>query len=87
MALVQNDAPCIIIASSGMATGGRVVHHLFAGLPDPRNTVLFVGYQGQGTRGRQLIEGAHHVKMFGQQVPGEGEDREDQRHVVSRRRR
>lgn len=69
MALVQNDAPCIIIASSGMASGGRVVHHLFDGLPDPRNTVLFVGYQGQGTRGRQLIEGAHHVKMFGQQVP------------------
>ena len=69
MALVQNDSPAIIIASSGMATGGRVVHHLFAGLPDPRNTVLFVGYQGQGTRGRQLIEGAHHVKMFGQQVP------------------
>ncbi len=69
MALVQNDAPCIIIASSGMATGGRVVHHLFAGLPDPRNTVLFVGFQGQGTRGRQLIEGAHHVKMFGQFVP------------------
>jgi metallo-beta-lactamase family protein len=69
MALVQNDAPCIIIASSGMATGGRVVHHLFDGLPDPQNTVLFVGYQGQGTRGRQLIDGAHHVKMFGQQVP------------------
>ena len=69
MALVQNDAPCIIIASSGMATGGRVVHHLFDGLPDPRNTVLFVGYQAQGTRGRQLIEGARHVKMFGQQVP------------------
>jgi len=69
MALVQNDAPCIIIASSGMATGGRVVHHLFDGLPNPRNTVLFVGFQGQGTRGRQLIEGAHHVKMFGQQVP------------------
>jgi len=69
MALVQNDAPCIIIASSGMATGGRVVHHLFDGLPNPRNTVLVVGFQGQGTRGRQLIEGAHHVKMFGQQVP------------------
>ena len=52
-----------------MATGGRVVHHLFAGLPDPRNTVLFVGYQAAGTRGRQLVDGAQYVKMFGQQVP------------------
>lgn len=68
-ALVENDSPAIIIASSGMATGGRVVHHLFAGLPDPRNTVLFVGFQAAGTRGRQLIEGAQHVKMFGQHVP------------------
>ena len=59
----------MIIASSGMATGGRVVHHLFAGLPDPRNTVLFVGFQAAGTRGRQLIDGAQHVKIFGQHVP------------------
>ena len=68
-ALVENDTPSVIIASSGMATGGRVVHHLFAGLPDPRNTVLFVGYQAAGTRGRQLVDGAHYVKMYGQQVP------------------
>ena len=68
-ALVGTDRPSIIIASSGMATGGRIVHHLFAGLPDPRNTVLFVGFQAAGTRGRQLIDGAQHVKMFGQQVP------------------
>jgi metallo-beta-lactamase family protein len=68
-ALVDNDTPAVIIASSGMATGGRVVHHLFAGLPDPRNTVLFVGYQAAGTRGRQLVDGAQYVKMFGQQVP------------------
>lgn len=68
-ALVQNDRPAIIVASSGMATGGRVVHHLFAGLPDPRNTVLFVGFQAVGTRGRQLIDGAQHVKIFGQHVP------------------
>jgi metallo-beta-lactamase family protein len=67
--LVENDAPAVIIASSGMATGGRVVHHLFAGLPDPRNTVLFVGFQAAGTRGRQLVDGAKHVKMFGQHVP------------------
>ena len=68
-ALVDNDTPAVIIASSGMATGGRVVHHLFAGLPDPRNTVLFVGYQAAGTRGRVLVDGAQYVKMFGQQVP------------------
>jgi metallo-beta-lactamase family protein len=68
-ALVENDAPAVIIASSGMATGGRVVHHLFAGLADPRNTVLFVGYQAAGTRGRQLLDGAKHVKMYGQHVP------------------
>jgi metallo-beta-lactamase family protein len=68
-ALVENDRPAVIIASSGMATGGRVVHHLFAGLPDPRNTVLFVGFQAAGTRGRQLVEGARHVKIFGQHVP------------------
>jgi metallo-beta-lactamase family protein len=68
-ALVENDNPAVIIASSGMATGGRVVHHLFAGLPDPRNTVLVVGYQAAGTRGRQLTDGAQYVKMFGQHVP------------------
>ena len=68
-ALVSNDAPAVIIASSGMATGGRVVHHLFAGLPDSRNTVLFVGFQAAGTRGRQLVDGAQHVKMYGQHVP------------------
>jgi metallo-beta-lactamase family protein len=68
-ALVSRDEPAVIIASSGMATGGRVVHHLFAGLPDPRNTVLFVGFQAAGTRGRQLVDGAQHVKMFGQHVP------------------
>ena len=67
--LVQSPGPAIIIASSGMATGGRVVHHLFAELPYERNTILFVGYQAAGTRGRQLIEGAHYVKMYGQQVP------------------
>ena len=61
--------PSIVIASSGMATGGRVVHHLFAELPFERNTVLFVGFQAAGTRGRTLIEGAHYVKMYGQEVP------------------
>lgn len=67
--VISRPGPAIVIAASGMATGGRVVHHLAAGLPDPKNTVLFVGYQAAGTRGRQLIEGAKYVKMYGQQVP------------------
>ena len=61
--------PAIVISASGMATGGRVLHHLRAGLPDSRNTVLFVGYQAAGTRGRNLIEGATSVKIHGQIVP------------------
>jgi metallo-beta-lactamase family protein len=66
---VDRPGPAIVISASGMATGGRVLHHLAAGLPDPRNAVLFVGFQAAGTRGRQLIEGAPQVKMFGRFVP------------------
>ncbi len=67
--LVASKTPAIVIASSGMATGGRVLHHLQAALPDPRNTVLFVGYQAAGTRGRLLCDGARQVKLRGQSVP------------------
>lgn len=67
--VVDAKGPYIVISASGMAVGGRVLHHLAAGLPDPKNTVLFVGFQAAGTRGRDLIEGAHQVKMFGQWVP------------------
>lgn len=67
--VVDARGPYIVISASGMAVGGRVLHHLAAGLPDPKNTVLFVGFQAAGTRGRDLIEGAHQVKMFGQWVP------------------
>lgn len=61
--------PVIIISSSGMATGGRVLHHLARRLPDPRTTVLLAGYQAVGTRGRALEEGAKALTVFGQTVP------------------
>lgn len=57
--------PCIIISASGMATGGRVLHHLEYMLPDKRNCVVLTGYQAVGTRGRSLAEGATHLKMHG----------------------
>jgi metallo-beta-lactamase family protein len=52
-----------------MATGGRVLHHLVATLPDPRNTILFIGYQAVGTRGRDLVDGAKEVRIKGHEVP------------------
>jgi metallo-beta-lactamase family protein len=67
--LTASRTPAIIISSSGMATGGRVLHHLRAALPDARNTILFVGFQAAGTRGRSLVDGATAVKIHGQMVP------------------
>ncbi len=61
--------PCIIISASGMATGGRVVHHLRNMLPNQKHTVMLVGYQAMGTRGRRLAEGETEVKMHGVMVP------------------
>lgn len=63
------QTPCIIISASGMATGGRVVHHLRDMLPNPKHTVILVGYQSVGTRGRALADGAQFVKMHGELVP------------------
>jgi metallo-beta-lactamase family protein len=68
-AVTDSAGPSIVVSASGMATGGRVLHHLARGLPDARNTVLFVGFQAAGTRGRQLIEGSQEVKIHGQFVP------------------
>jgi metallo-beta-lactamase family protein len=61
--------PTIIVSSSGMVTGGRVLHHLMQRLSDPKNLVLFIGFQAPGTRGFTIKSGAPSVKMFGQQVP------------------
>jgi metallo-beta-lactamase family protein len=67
--VVASRQPSIVIASSGMATGGRVLYHLAAGLPSPKNTVLFVGYQAAGTRGRTLVDGAREVRIKGRDIP------------------
>jgi metallo-beta-lactamase family protein len=67
-AIDQRSGPMVVIAASGMATGGRVLHHLRRFLPDERSTVLFVGYQAPGTRGRALLDGADELKLHGQYV-------------------
>jgi metallo-beta-lactamase family protein len=68
-AVQESNRPAIVISASGMATGGRVLHHLVRTLPDERNTVLFAGYQAAGTRGRSLRDGAKRVRIHGQEVP------------------
>lgn len=59
----------IIISASGMATGGRVLHHLFHHLPEEKNGVVFVGYQAEGTRGRRLLDGEPEIRIYGREVP------------------
>jgi metallo-beta-lactamase family protein len=66
--LTASRRSAIVISASGMATGGRVLHHMAAALPDARNTILFVGFQAAGTRGRALVDGARDVKIHGHHI-------------------
>lgn len=68
-AITASPVPKVILSASGMATGGRVLHHIRAFGSDRRNTILFSGFQAVGTRGRAMVEGAKEVKIHGQWVP------------------
>lgn len=68
-AIDERVGPMIVISASGMATGGRILHHLKRFLPDEKSSVLLVGYQSMGTRGRSLADGARTVRIHGQDVP------------------
>ncbi len=61
--------PKIIVAGSGMSNGGRILHHDMRYLPDPKSTIVFVGYQAEGSMGRQILEGAPEVRIFGETIP------------------
>jgi metallo-beta-lactamase family protein len=65
--------PMIIIAGSGMCTAGRIIHHLRNGIYNPKNTVLFVGYQADGTLGKKIKEGAKNIELFGETIPVKSE--------------
>src|SRR5437667_1963896 len=68
-AINDHRFPSIIISANGMATGGRILHHLIQRLPDERNSVVFVGFQAFGTRGRLISEGARQIRIFGVDYP------------------
>jgi metallo-beta-lactamase family protein len=68
-AIDSNHVPSVIISASGMATGGRILHHLKVFAPEPRNTILFAGFQAPGTRGAAMVTGAPQVKIHGGYVP------------------
>ena len=66
-AINEHRAPCVIMSTSGMCTAGRIKHHLRRNITDERSTILFVGYQGRGTLGRQILRGDKQVRIHGQQ--------------------
>ena len=63
------NKPCIIISASGMCEAGRIMHHLKNHMTDPKNLILVIGFMAQGTRGRQIVEGARKIKIFGKKYP------------------
>ncbi|HZS59084.1 MAG TPA: MBL fold metallo-hydrolase [Gemmatimonadaceae bacterium] len=67
--LNTSTMPCVIIAGSGMAESGRILHHLMHGASDPRNTIVIVGFQADGTLGRRIVEGQSTIRIFDQHVP------------------
>jgi len=69
----SSRVPKIIISASGMATGGRILHHLKRFAPDNRNSIVFAGFQAGGTRGAAIVDGAKHVKIHGEYIPIEAE--------------
>lgn len=71
--LISKVMPAIIISASGMATGGRVLHHLKNLLPNDKNTIAFLGFQAAGTRGEALVNGATRIKLHGEYVPVKAE--------------
>lgn len=68
-AINANRFPAVIVSANGMATGGRIVHHLRERLGDDRNSIVFVGFQAAGTRGRYLVEGARDITIYGKEIP------------------
>lgn len=64
----EADGPCMVVASSGMCTGGRIMHHLRHNLDRPDTSVIIVGYQAQGSLGRQLVDGADRVRIHGEDI-------------------
>jgi metallo-beta-lactamase family protein len=67
-ALTDNPIAKVIVSASGMATGGRVLHHLERYAPDPKNSILFTGFQAGGTRGAAMAAGAQRIKMYGHYI-------------------
>ena len=67
--LGRHPGPMVIIAGSGMATGGRILHHLKTFAPDARNAILLTGYQAGGTRGARLVAGERSLRIHGQDIP------------------
>jgi metallo-beta-lactamase family protein len=68
-AINDQNHPAIIISANGMATGGRILHHMMNRLPDSRNSIVFVGFQAVGTRGRTMVDGAQRIRIFGVDYP------------------